>query len=1129
MMKRWLVLLMLTLGCVLNASAQNDYTLTPNLQLKKPKLGSTNWGTYVNQDFDTLDAAVGSIKGGYLDVPYNPSLTYNLAQGNTFVTVLNGNVIASNVAGTPTLGQFMYVIVCQNAAGLNTYTFPANFAAPLPTITSIPNGCSGTSWQWTSASQWVNVGGGVSGATGCTPSGPNGTYQKSASGSCSGAIVSDNGATATVAGALSTTGAVINQSTTTMQGIIDALSNTRFGGPNPSFDLTSPVFGGYYGSGSATCSIAATTTTLTCTSNPDFANGQGVVVNLAGAMNTLPSAPAVNTVTPVGVINGATTYSYQVVFEDYFGSLTAPGAAGSTAVGAATLGVNNISVSGVVRSGSTSLETFTCSANCNISTNVKGQISGFTGGTNSLVNGTVTINSTPLSTTFTVQTNGLNDYTESASGTLAVRACNVVTVTGTASQESTILRSWWYRNGTLAGVVPGQDPFYVDCGDGVTGKPSYVPNSLPVSAQVGYLSATIVSGGTTNNMTLSTPAVTTASTVTVLHDNTPALKAAWVAAYAAHGGIIRLPPIPANTTLSYPFNSTVDLASIPNPTQAAVRLELSLVGLNQPLIPSSFSEIDGIPQTNTSFLYKGVGFVGGSGFPLVLINHNSAQSITFKDIKFFTSLSGQSAIVADHNTGGGGEVGLVFHDVGFSGNNASAVIIKGGFDFWFYRGVCSVSPAQWYAAPCMRFTSASTYLGTPTQVPGRVVFQNTNFAGGTSVEVDDYPQPSSSSGGGNLFLSHTLHESYRGPALRINMGVGFAYGFLLDDAVIADQANGIYTPLVDAVGSTATNNYILFNNKGQNGIIMVGGSSFSAPLCINNVFFSGCGPAPFQNITGANSVADAGTLGVQDSGSMGYLLSPPAAPTSCPVSGGGSVPVGTHVYQILATDRSPISFSPTPAGMTVLGPSCSATTSGGNQTVTINRPALPTGATGWAVWRDSAEANLITATGSCVIPIPAATTSYVDTSSFTCAFSQPTTPTAFSSGINSTGMNTISLTMNSESFTASPRAEQNVFLPGALTTTWTGATWTLDKAVTVTRVQVQMKTAPVTCSPNAIVRLSDGSTNQDVTVSAAANDSGAITKAYAAGAVMTVAVQTAAAGCGTSPSDANVVVQYRMQ
>ncbi len=116
-----------------------------------------------------------------------------------------------------------------------------------------------------------------------------------------------------------------------------------------------------------------------------------------------------------------------------------------------------------------------------------------------------------------------------------------------------------------------------------------------------------------------------------------------------------------------------------------------------------------------------------------------------------------------------------------------------------------------------------------------------------------------------------------------------------------------------------------------------------------------------------------------------------------------------------------------------------------------------------------------------------------------------------------------------ESFTASPRAEQNIFLPGALTSTWTGATWTNDKALTITRVQVQAKTAPAGCTTNAIVRLTDGTTPVNVSISAAANDSGAISQNYPAGSSLQVLVQTAAAGCTTSPADANVTVQYRMQ
>jgi hypothetical protein len=105
----------------------------------------------------------------------------------------------------------------------------------------------------------------------------------------------------------------------------------------------------------------------------------------------------------------------------------------------------------------------------------------------------------------------------------------------------------------------------------------------------------------------------------------------------------------------------------------------------------------------------------------------------------------------------------------------------------------------------------------------------------------------------------------------------------------------------------------------------------------------------------------------------------------------------------------------------------------------------------------------------------------------------------------------------------------NTFLPGDLTSAWTGSTITLDKAVTVTRVQVQAKTAPLGCATNAMVRLTDGTTPVNVTIAAAANDSGAVAQNYAAGATLTLSVQTAAAGCSTPPSDANAVIQYKMQ
>jgi hypothetical protein len=76
---------------------------------------------------------------------------------------------------------------------------------------------------------------------------------------------------------------------------------------------------------------------------------------------------------------------------------------------------------------------------------------------------------------------------------------------------------------------------------------------------------------------------------------------------------------------------------------------------------------------------------------------------------------------------------------------------------------------------------------------------------------------------------------------------------------------------------------------------------------------------------------------------------------------------------------------------------------------------------------------------------------------------------------------------------------------------------------------VQPKPPPAGFTTNAVVRLTDGTRPVNVTVATAANDSGAITQNYAAGATRTISVQTAATGCTTSPADANVVLQYKMQ
>lgn len=97
---------------------------------------------------------------------------------------------------------------------------------------------------------------------------------------------------------------------------------------------------------------------------------------------------------------------------------------------------------------------------------------------------------------------------------------------------------------------------------------------------------------------------------------------------------------------------------------------------------------------------------------------------------------------------------------------------------------------------------------------------------------------------------------------------------------------------------------------------------------------------------------------------------------------------------------------------------------------------------------------------------------------------------------------------------------------------YTVSTFTPDNAIVVTRLQAQLGIAPLNCTQNAMLQITDGTTSGTATLplTALANDSGTVSLNYAAGVAIHVAVSTPAS-CknGTAPSLANLVVQYHAQ
>ncbi len=108
----------------------------------------------------------------------------------------------------------------------------------------------------------------------------------------------------------------------------------------------------------------------------------------------------------------------------------------------------------------------------------------------------------------------------------------------------------------------------------------------------------------------------------------------------------------------------------------------------------------------------------------------------------------------------------------------------------------------------------------------------------------------------------------------------------------------------------------------------------------------------------------------------------------------------------------------------------------------------------------------------------------------------------------------------------------SAFLPGALNTPYTAATFTPESGITITRVTTQLKTpADPSCVP-AVLRVGNTTSAQDLVVSPSQNtiDSGAMSLPLPANGAVNVKLLTAAScSSGQTPGDANVLVEYRMQ
>jgi hypothetical protein len=728
------------------------------------------------------------------------------------------------------------------------------------------------------------------------------------------------------------------------------------------------------------------------------------------------------TVTPQGV-SGSTTYNYKIVMRGYHGELSVASAAGTSTTSAATLGPNAPTVSSCSRSAG--LATCTTSAAHNFIYGIGTTSVDLEGTSNDAYNGVHIIASTPTTTTFTFyQTDLGNDSGTTTGGTAKVVARNLVQwdMVPYSVLQSIVYRSVGAGAYSIVGIVEGMDGAFVDWGLAAPAVPGYFPATPPSSPTNGILATTITSISGTN-LTLAANASNTATSQFAQHDNTPIVLAGCTAIGGAGGDLV----IPAQSTATQvPFNSPLDLYNNCAANQLTIEVGTPLL-LNEPVIakPSGFvmKARPGAARPGSSFQTAFSTNITGTAYPFFYYVPGSFGPNTLENFVMNCNQPYQSCVVQDQDSGGGGVATINYTNDIFSGTAGSMPFImrSGGFNFWFDRGAFAVVGGAWGVPASLQIVTPNPLGGTPTSnkftLPGIIRFDKTIFAG-EGIEYNNWGLDISAITGHATFFETTMENAYS-PFMSVYLpGSSSLLAVDFDFLTYADYRSGGATPIMAFSPGVRTNGITVkyascasANQPLFEGLLVSG-------VEVTQSATQGCGLIGAQNVVRhdlqgkANATTTyAGSLTnyqnalfeVSGAGKVFFPMDVPAAPASAVVSAGGSITVGVNCYAIFAYDKD--------GGTTTNGPTTCATTTTGNQTVTITRPAtLPGNATGWnAAWYPpgSPAYNFL----SCAA-VPFATTTIVQTFSAGCGNAFNFVTTAGKANIGSSGLSAQNVSTN---------------------------------------------------------------------------------------------------------------------
>jgi hypothetical protein len=672
--------------------------------------------------------------------------------------------------------------------------------------------------------------------------------------------------------------------------------------------------------------------------------GANVGTTAGVGVGTLTS-PAV-IVTPSQIINGTTRYDYKVVMRDYNGALSAASPAGTTLVGAPTIGYNIIPMTGCTRTSGVVTCTTTAAHNLQVDATIA-----LTGTSTSTYDGQHQVLSTPTTTTFTYDATGqANDPNPPTGGTVNVIAKNLVQWN---MQQYKQLQAYIYRSTnsgpySLMGVTEGMDGSFVDwnvvnppVSNGIGPIAAYISLTTPTAVAVNGILASRITGISGTTITIAANAVATATSQPAAHDNSPVVAAA-CSAISTTGGSGTL-YIPIGN--SVPFNSVLNLRdSCPYPTTPN-KLKILVNGaqllVNEPIIArdqQTWIESIGGGGPQTSFTVGVTSEITGTAYPLLYVPKGNGPT-NIKNFLMDCYKGYQSCVVEDQDSGNGGTVNTNYENVYFHGSGGSMpVILRGGAFFHrFNYGVFGSGGG--YVSPESLIITIPNAIGVAGG--GLILGGNMEFNKSTFINRGVLFEAWTTTGMSTSLLNFkdNLFESTTSPFIRFHGAISVT-GVDIVNPGLSDGINAA-TPMVE-LGNSAVNVMRIFNPYCGTfaPIIADGGGGIEI---IGNCSIIGATQFTQHNNYGS-SLYSATNVGTNRGGYFFTQMARPAAAASLVASSGGSVPVGPVYYSIVAVDV--LGNPTTPSLQTGI------TIASGTQTVTITPPTLPVGATGWRVYRN---------------------------------------------------------------------------------------------------------------------------------------------------------------------------------